>query len=807
MTASVSPLALALRAAMLGLTLTGLSLPALAEQAASQAEVQRHWQIAAGPLVEALDQLARQAGVSLSYSEADVSDKLSPGVQGEASLTEALEQVLSGAGLQVQQQSSSAFVLVPVVAGDDALNLGSTQVIGNSLGGVTEGSGAYTTGLVSIGKMPQSLRRTPQSVSVLTEQRMKDQNLTNLTDMLYQAPGVVVDYTDSERVNYYTRGYEIDSIQFDGATFAPNAGWGNFIQPDIATLDHIEVLRGASGMLRGAGNPSGTVNMVRKRPTREFQGSASYTVGSWNAQRYVMDLSGPLIDGGALRGRIIAVHDDKDSFQDVKMERKNVLYTVLAADLSDSTTLTTGMEYSELDATGSWGNLAANVDGSAMDFSRDTFLGADWARWDRTNLHLFSELEHRFDNDWTLRLSAARARFAFKDHGFQQTYIYRSSTDPNLFTVSATINDGGGRTITDNLQGSLDGPFQLLGREHRLVLGVERNQIDQIGVESGFVTLGDVDIRTWDPSSIARPSVTYGDPTTSKTTQNAAYATASFSLSDPLTLMLGARLNWYDYESSSDEEGYSVDREIVPYAALVYDLTEQISAYASYTEIFKPQEAYSTSGLLDPMTGEVYEIGLKGEFYQGRLNSSLALFRTNMVGEALEDTTSPNPCTPYYTSGYCQVASGKTRSEGVELELSGEVLPDWQVTAGYTYTETKVLKDTAETEGKALRSNDPKHLFKLFTTYRLPGQLAAWTVGGGVQAQSDIYAVSGSARSEQGGYAIYNAMLGYRFNDHYSLQFNVNNLFDKYYYKKVGSGVNYYYGDPRNFALTLRGEF
>src|SRR5690606_15549743 len=129
-----------------------------------------------------------------------------------------------------------------------------------------------TTGAVSIGKTPQSLRRTPQSVTVLTEQRMKDQNLTNLKQMLQQTPGVVVDQTDSERVTYFSRGYQIDALQFDGATV--NVDWrsGNFIQPDVATLDHVEVLRGASGMQRGSGNPSGTVNMVRKRPTREFQG-------------------------------------------------------------------------------------------------------------------------------------------------------------------------------------------------------------------------------------------------------------------------------------------------------------------------------------------------------------------------------------------------------------------------------------------------------------------------------------------------------------------------------------------------------
>jgi len=104
---------------------------------------------------------------------------------------------------------------------------------------------------------------------------------------------VVVNMTDSERVQYYSRGYAIDAIQYDGATVVQGSGGGSFIQSDSAIIDRAEILRGATGMLRGAGNPSGTVNLVRKRPTAEFQGEGSVTLGSWDAQRYVADVSGP----------------------------------------------------------------------------------------------------------------------------------------------------------------------------------------------------------------------------------------------------------------------------------------------------------------------------------------------------------------------------------------------------------------------------------------------------------------------------------------------------------------------------------
>ena len=817
----LTPLNRALRYALFGAALGFAAAPTtlLANEPGSTSSV-KCYSIAAGPLGDALNQFARAAGITLAATPQQTTGKNSPGLQGEYEVHQGLNQLLQGSDMEALNQGNGSFVLSERMDVGSAMELGATAISSTGLGATTEGSGSYTTGTVSIGKTPQSLRRTPQSVTVLTEQRMKDQNLTNLKEMLQQTPGVVVDQTDSERVNYYSRGYQIDALQFDGATLNIDSRNGNFIQPDVATLDHVEVLRGASGMLRGSGNPSGTVNMVRKRPTHEFHGSASYTAGSWDANRYTADISGPLTEGGAIRGRVIAVHSDKDFFQDARMERKNVLYTVLAADLSESTTLTGGFEYTEMDATGAWGGLVPDFDGSPLSFSRSTFLGANWARWDRTNAHSFLELEHAFDNGWNLKLSGNRSRLAYKDHGFQQTSLARTAgaTNPYLWDVNYNFSDGGGRTNYSNVGAVLDGPFSLLGREHRLTVGAEWNEADAIGNESvwGYNARG-VDVRNWDPSAVnkTRVSPTVNPQAHTITTQKASYATLNMSLADPLNAIIGARLNWYDFANENSNTGdYKVTQEVVPYAALIYDLTDNISAYTSYTEIFAPQAVFDSSGsVLKPMTGEVYELGLKGEFYEGRLNSSIAVFRTNLIGKALDDPSITNgvqQCLPSYPTGFCKTAAGKSRSEGIEMEISGEVLPDWQVTGGYTYTTTEYLKDTAGNQGNALRTTDPKHLLRLFTSYKLPGQLSGFTIGGGVQAQSDIYATNAAktARAEQSGYAVYNAMIAYRFNEHYSAQFNANNLFDKYYYEKIGiTGANYYYGEPRNFALTLRGEF
>ncbi len=804
----------AVRAAVFGLGLgSGLALPAMALAAPAGQHQQIDWNIPAGPLAPALDQLARQGGLSLSFDASGLQGKTTRGVQGRHEGAEALSILLQGSDVQVQQEGDNSFLLIPAMDAGSALELGATSISSNRLGETTEHSGSYTTGAVTIGKMPQTLRHTPQSVSVITRQRIEDQNITNLTNLLEQTPGVVVNYTDSERVQYYSRGFQIDAIQYDGATVVQSSGGGSFIQSDAAFIDRAEVLRGATGMLRGAGNPSGTVNLVRKRPTYDFQASGTVTLGSWNAQRYVADISGPLTETGNVRGRVIAVHDDRDLFQDSRMERKEAFAGSLAFDLDERTTLTTGLEWTKLDATGAWGNLPADFDGSPLDLGRSTYLGAEWNRWDRSNLNTYAELEHRFDNDWTLKLMALRSHFELDNNGFKQTYMTRASTtNPYLMNYQVTEGDGG-ESLQNNLSATLNGPFALFGRTHELMVGVERIRNDSYASGTNRVVFSDVfDIREWDPkTSLAEPTITdIPHPVRTRTTQEAVHATWRISLADPLTAIIGARANWYDYEQENNTGAngkFSVDEKIVPYAALIYDLDDNFSVYASYTEIFNPQTVVDKNNkVLDPIVGEAYETGIKGEFYEGRLNASLAYFRINQVGTPIDDLSVPIGCNG--GTGYCKIASGKSRSEGVDLEISGEVLPGWQLTGGYTYNTTEYVKNTAETNGNALRTTDPEHMLRLFTSYRLPGALDAWTIGGGVQAQSDIYSKSGTAKATQSGYAVYNAMASYRFNDNYSVQLNANNIFDRKYYRQIGTtATGYYWGDPRNMSVTLRASF
>jgi outer membrane receptor for ferric coprogen and ferric-rhodotorulic acid len=813
------------RAAMLCAT-AALVFPLAAPLAHAQpaAQAVRAFAIPAGPLAQVVAQFANAAGVALSFDAAQMGPTRSDGLQGDYTVEAGFAKVLAGSGLREVRDANGTWALrssappasasAAGAAGADALPTVTVSAEAGRPSPTTEQSGSFTTKSATLFKGVQSIREIPQPITVVTRQLMDERVLPDLHDVMQNTPGITVDYTDSERVNYYSRGYQIDALQVDGLTISQ--GGSGFVQPDTAVLDRIEVLRGASGMLRGSGNPSATVNLVRKRPTAEFQASAGLTLGSWNRRRIEADISGPLNEAGTLRARVVAVSDTKDFFQKAREEDRKVLYGVLEADLGPRTTLTASFQHTDLDATGAWGNLPGNLDGTPLNLPRDTYLGAAWNRWNRYNQQASAELEHRFDNDWNLKVSAAYTRLHLKDNGFKQSYFTRpaGATNPYLMNVTTSMYTGA-NSDQQALGVTANGPFTLFGRKHELVIGAEslRNKaVDSWGAGNLYPQNG-VDIRTWNPyaSYVERPVSISGSPNPTITRQQGAYATARLSITDPLTAIVGTRLSWWDYQvPSTPRSNYKVSREVTPYAGLVYDISNNFSAYASYTEIFTPQNAKDAGGaILDPVRGEDYEAGVKGEFLDGRLTGTLALFRINNVGKAVEDTSSANPCLPYNTSGYCSIAGGKTRSEGFELELAGEVAPGWQLMGGYTNTRTRYVRDSTKANvGTPLRSIDPRHQLRIFTSYRLGGALHGWTVGGGAQIQSKSYVTAGNVTSRQGGYAVYNAMLAYRVNKTYSVQLNVNNLFDKVYYKKYApTGIGYYYGDPRNVMVSLRANF
>ena len=299
-----SPLKRAVQAALLGVCLSSaLPVAVMAETPASDTQA-RDWNIAAGALATALDQFARQAGISLSYDATSVAGKTSPGLSGRFDSQQALEQLLRGQGLQAHRQGDSTGMLLPQVAATASLNLGATLINGERLGATTDGTGSYTTGAVTIGKGEHSLRETPQSVSVMTRQFMDDQNVTTIDDVLERTPGITTYESPMGGKYFYSRGFKmLGQYQYDGV---PLDMGKDYVQADsfsanMAIYDRVEVLKGAAGMLKGAGTASGAVNFVRKRPQAKPTTSLSLSAGTWDNYRGQVDTGGLAPGPGVLR--------------------------------------------------------------------------------------------------------------------------------------------------------------------------------------------------------------------------------------------------------------------------------------------------------------------------------------------------------------------------------------------------------------------------------------------------------------------------------------------------------------------------
>ncbi|MFO2466442.1 TonB-dependent receptor [Pseudomonas sp. 15FMM2] len=820
-----SPLRQAINATLLGVCLAGATLPIRVHAQEPLDERQaRDWNIAAGSLAGALDQFARQAGISLSYDAGSVAGKNSPGLNGTLDRQQALSRLLQGQGLQAQRQGNNTWLLLPQAVDSGVLNLGATTVTGQRLGATSEGSGSYTTGAVTIGKGEHSLRRTPQSVSVMTRKLMNDQNITTIDQLLERTPGITTYESPMGGKYFYSRGFKmLGQYQYDGV---PLDIGKDYVQADsfsanMAIYDRVEVLKGAAGMLKGAGTASGAVNFVRKRPQHTPTTSLALSAGTWDNYRAEVDTGGPLNDSGTVRGRAAVSQQKRGSYMDVDKRQEQAFYGALDVDLTPDTTLGLGASHEDVDATPCWGGLPRYSDGKSIGLSRSSCLGQSWNDWQSRRTTLFADLTHHFNEDWKLKVGAVHSR-NLQDIKYAASEGTVAYGDPAPSSTSyAALLDYDHKDY--GLDAYIDGTFEAFGLTHELILGANGSR----GSQDDIYAIRNLPQRQnpYQPDhhfpepadGTFWPNMYRGGTAKETATQYGTYATLRLRLAEPLMLILGSRVSWYDNRRQShnlawgewsDQDARTKETGVVtPFAALIYDLNENLSVYTSYADIFQPQSSYATTSgaALKPKIGDNYELGIKGEWFDGRLNSSLALFRAIEKNAAETDFTTRCGTS---ADGYCYTDGGKVRAQGVEAEISGELLERLQVFGGYTYTQTKHLKNiNSDNVGAVSNSYVPRHMFRLWSDYQLDGALSKWTVGAGVNAQSSNYRIQ-NIKLEQAGYAVWSSRLAYRVDDTSTVALNGNNLFDKNYYQTVGTASwGNFYAEPRNFTVSVKGNF
>ncbi|MEJ8866452.1 TonB-dependent siderophore receptor [Pseudomonas jessenii] len=704
---------------------------------------------------------------------------------------------------------------------DGALQLGATTISGQALGATTEGTHSYTTGSTSTATgLPLSIRETPQSVTVITRQQMDDRGVQSIGDALRNTPGISTQKYDSDRTEFSARGFAITNFQYDGVNIPYDGVYGENPNngDDASSLDRIEIVKGATGLMTGSGDPSATVNLIRKKPTKEFKASISGTVGYWDAYRSVGDISGSLNDSGSVRGRFVGAYSDKNSYQDHYSQKKDLFYGILEADLTPDTLLTFGVDKSSTTPRGSsWtGNPVYFSDGGRTDFPRHFNPGADWSRRDFDDITYFASLEQALANDWKFKASIDQKT---TDHDTRLASA--SGGNPDRATGEGMFLYWGrweGHRVQNTADVNVTGPFTLGGREHELVAGFMASHSRQTGAtyDTSAFELVPGSIYDWS-GDLPEQNFPKNGKYERTQSQNGLYLATRLHATDDLSIILGSRLSTFKYnEDYSYYPGAGLDDThasykehgvVTPYAGVVYDLDDTYSAYASYTSIYQPQTYKDANGsTLAPVEGASYEAGLKAAYFDGRLNASLAFFRIEQ--DNLAESIGTNPVT---NEGIYKAIDGAT-TKGVELELAGEAAEGWNLSAGYTYARTRDA-DEQRIFGFPLATSKPEHVVRTFTTYRLHGALDQVTIGGGISWQSAFYGkiysptTGGDTRIKQGGYTLVDLMSRYQFNENLSFTVNANNVFDKRYLTGLGNFDTTYYGEPRNVMLTTKWDF
>ncbi|SDM35564.1 iron complex outermembrane recepter protein [Janthinobacterium sp. OK676] len=821
----IKPMAYAIQLVFLGSALLlNVQAPALAQESTAAAAATLDFQVPAGDLSAALRQVASQARVILSFTPEQTRGKTSAGLSGRHEVLAALNGVLRGTGLKAERSANGSYVLRPADAAAVAEALAMMpEVSVKAQQDATEGSGAYVSTLPIATATPLglSVRETPQSVSVITQQRMQDQGLNTIAQVMAQAPGITLFSLGSERSGFTSRGYAITNYQLDGvSTHSKNLGLNAIPSQslaDMALYDRIEVLRGASGLMTGAGDASGAINMVRKKPTAQFQASVEGELASRNERRGMADIAGPLNEAGSVRGRLVALHEEGDSIIDNYSHDKKVVYGVVEADLSRDTKLTAGVTHQRKRSNGSLSYLGFPLfysNGAMTDLPRSFSPAAKSNRFGSNSTDLFVTVEHALTNDWKLKISANRVQSSQEE---RSVFMNVSSAFPDQATgdglrMSADYRDY--QLQVNSVDVNVRSPFSAFGRQHELVLGMDYNEF-QSTTDGRFdknIQGQPVNLYRWNRTAtpvFGDTFVTYD----STRRQASAYAASRFTLSERLKLIAGAKVLRYSENYISDAPTvpfYSASpasdsNVFTPYGGLVFDIDGTHSAYASYSTIYQPQASQDRYGkLLAPREGKTFEAGIKSGWFDGRLNTSAALYliRQKNLAESDPGYTLPGSNDPAFRT----IKGADTK--GIDLEATGAITPSWNISASWSYSQTE------NNTGKAIQTTFPRHLVKLWTTYRLPGELNRLTVGGGMNWQSRVYSdieawqINSTLHWEQKAYSVASLMARYDVNDKLSATVNVANLFDKQYTASVSdwwySGM---YGPARKVALSVRYQF
>ena len=675
------------------------------------------------------------------------------------------------------------------------------------------------------------LKDIPQSVSVVDKRAVKDLQLNSIEEAVAYSTGVNI-FMDTGRPRFQSRGFTMDSVQEDGIsnTLSDSYNYGTLghskEMSDMAFYQHAEVLRGVAGLSQSIGNPGGTVNLVRKKPSSVLSGNVQLAYGSNNYQRVVSDISSPINDN--LSMRFIALYDKKDSFKDGLSDKKRMgVMATTQANLTDNTTLSAGLIYQKDDgALDLYGvPTAISADGTTATkqpiiYPRSSYFGLPWTQDNYKKYNLFADLNHKLNDDWQVSLKAnytdSQGIVRFGQIGGVNPY-YAAGNTHNLRRQYY-------ENTSHELGVKLDvvGQYLLFGKKHDVFLSASHSndRFTQLDTRTPNIamTIDTLNRNTPQPNWNNHTELNYKRKFWTQVNQQALVLGTRLHVLDDFNITLGGRYTRLreersniDFLTGTYRTSSPVTRnKITPYVGMNWAITPQHTWYASYTEMFRPITELDRNGMrLEDYTGATIETGLKSIWQNNRLNSSIALYQTYEKNRPISDPMDSN----------YRISDGEVRSRGVDLELNGMLNPNWHIGAGYTFNKNEYVKTENTTAavnrnaGEPANRYSPKHMLRLYSTYRLP-QFDKLTLGAAMRYQSQTAAFYNDhllyATTPQKAYTLWDATAKYEINDSATFGFAIKNITNKQYFYNTQNrtaGMNNFYGEPRSVMASLEYQY
>ena len=656
--------------------------------------------------------------------------------------------------------------------------------------------GYHATRSASATRTDTSIHETPQSISVVSKDVVEDLGATRLQDALDYAGGVgrANNFGGQGLTTFTVRGFTTGEFYRNG--FPINRGYPNM--PDANTIERLEVLRGPATMLYGRGDPGGTFNVVSKQPLAERTVTLGSQLNDQGMKRGTLDASGPLDEEGRLAYRLNVVGEGGDTFRDhVETERYGVT-PVITWQATDDTKVTFEGDFMRNNHPLDRGlTRFPNQRGTP---SRDTFWGdKDAGKLHNDNNMAQLRFEHALSDNWTLG-----GGFQWLDGSLKGNAIEANgpgSLGADGRTLQRNFNYRKLEWTDKDYQLNLTGHFSTGGFDHTLLTGIEYEDYDYKSIiQRSSAVAGTYPIDIFDPVyGQTRPALTR-TPTHDKENLKtyAAFVQDQVALTERLKVLAGARFERFehDYQNYVGKSWQAADNAVTPRVGVIYDLTDTVAVYADAARSFKPNTGASREGGgFAPEKGKSYEMGIKWEALDRQLSVDAAIYQIEKKNVLTND--------PADTTNTFSVAAGQVRSRGFDLNVAGNLTPEWRVIGGYAYVDAEVTRDNTFRSGTRLM-NIPRNSFSLLNVYEFQdGALKGLGLGAGGKYVDQRAGQTANTAFSMDAYTVVDLLGYYKVNEQVRLNLDVKNLFNREYEEGAFGNIYAYPGAPRTVQVGI----